>query len=140
MSKWCVQKHKVEFWECDPSVTVHNSKYFIWFERARFLIAQEIGLEEVIKGISGDRIYFPVIEAECKYIRPIPLDADLIIRTRLKKPKVAKLFFEHIITDEKTNEKYAQAVTIVGICSEEHGLILTLSDDFKEKLDNYFDE
>ena len=102
MSKLLIQKHKVEFWECDISGYVHNSKYFIWFERARFEIAKEVGLND-IEGINGeDGFYFPVLEAECKFINTIYMDTDLVIKTELEKPIAAKLKFKHTIEEEKT--------------------------------------
>ena len=138
MSKLLIQKHKVEFWECDISGYVHNSKYFIWFERARFEIAKEVGLND-IEGINGeDGFYFPVLEAECKFINTIYMDTDLVIKTELEKPIAAKLKFKHTIEEEKTGRVLTRAITTVGVCSRKNGLVLKLSGEIQEKIENYF--
>lgn len=139
MSKWYNQKHIVSFWECDPSKTVHNTKYFIWFENARFAIAKEANLLSYIAEYSGDKITFPVLEAECKFLLPIPLGAKLIIRTKLEKPKMAKLVFKHVITDEVTNKNYALATTTVGILSDKTGLCMNLDDNIRKIINNYLE-
>lgn len=139
MSKWYNQKHIVSFWECDPSKTVHNTKYFIWFENARFAIAKEANLLSYIEEYSGDKITFPVLEAECKFLLPIPLGAKLIIRTKLEKPKMAKLVFKHVITDEVTNKNYALATTTVGILSDKTGLCMNLDDNIRKIINNYLE-
>lgn len=139
MSKWYRQKHVVEFWECDPSKTVYNSKYFIWFENARFAIADEAKLLTYVDEFSKDKITFPVLEAECKFLLPIPLGAHLSIRTKLEKPKMAKLVFKHVVTDEVTNEDYATATTTVGVLSEEKGLIMNLDPNIKKIIYDYLE-
>lgn len=139
MSKWYSQKHTVLFWECDPSKTVHNTKYFIWFEEARFAIAKEANLLSYIDGCSEERITFPVLEAECKFLLPVPLGANLIIHTKLEKPKMAKLVFKHVITDEVTNRDYATATTAVGILSDKSGLHMNLDESIKKIIYDYLE-
>ncbi len=143
MSKWYHQKHTVEFCECDPSKTVYNSYYFIWFENARFAIAEEAGLFSYVDALYNedkkDRIIFPVLEAECKFLLPIPLGAKLIIRTKLEKPKLAQMVFRHVVTDEESGDEYASATTTVGILSEKAGLLINLDEKIKRVIYNYLE-
>ena len=139
MSKWYSQKHTVAFWECDPSKTAHNSRYFIWFEEARFAIAKEAKLLDYIGKCSEERITFPVLEAECKFLLPIPCDAKLLIRTKLDKPKMAKLIFKHIVTDEVTKKDYAIAITTVGILSDKSGLQMNIDESIKKIIYDYLE-
>lgn len=142
MGRWYRENHKVEFNECDLSGTVYNSKYFIWFERARFQIAKEAGLQELVEKYHRediDQLVFPVLEAESKFTLPIPIGANISIRTKLERPKVAKLIFHHIVTDLDSGKEYAKAKTVVGILSSEKGLLWYLSDDMKQLIDNYLE-
>ncbi len=139
MSIWLHDRHIAEFYECDPAGIVHNSKYFIWFEQARFKIAKEAKIMECMKeeASNNDSYFFPVIEAECKFIRPIPLGTELIIKTQLKKPIVAKFVFKHVVTDAITGIEYARAKTQVSICSDKRGMIMNLSPNLKQVIEKY---
>lgn len=140
MSKWYRENHEVEFHECDLSATVYNAKYFIWFERARFQIAKEAGLQTLVEQYereSADKLVFPVLEAECKFTLPIRVGANISIRSRLERPKVGKLTFHHIVTDLDSGKEYAKAKTVVGILSSQKGLLLYLDNDMKQLLDKY---
>lgn len=140
MSKWSHEEHEVEFHECDLSKTVYNARYFTWFERARFHIAKEAGLTELVEKYQrelDDQLVFPVLEAECKFTLPIPWGAQLSIRTRLEKPKVAKLVFHHMVTDLDSGKEYAKGMTSVGILSSKNGLLLRLNDDMEKLIDDY---
>lgn len=149
MSKWCHQIHEVEFHECDLGRGVHNSVYFTWFERARFQIAKDAGLMDYIMLdntadiVSNDFkknsevIIFPVLEAECKYIHTIHMGAKVIIRTKLERPKVARLVFHHVVTDAKTGEDYCIGKTTVGVVSSTRGLMMNLDGDIKVLIDQY---
>ncbi len=139
MSIWLHDRHIAEFYECDPAGIVHNSKYFIWFEQARFKIAKEAKIMECMKEetLDNDSYFFPVIEAECKFIRPISLGTELIIKTQLKKPVVAKLAFKHVVTDAITGIEYARAKTQVSMCSDKRGMIMNLSPKMKQTIEKY---
>ncbi len=142
MAKWHHEKHIVSFYECDPSRTVHNSKYFIWFENARFEIAKESNLDSYIEKLQeekGDLLLFPVLEAECKFLLPIPLGTKLILRTKLEKPKAAKLVFKHVITGELDGKDYGTATTVVGILSSKRGLLISLNEDIQKLINDYID-
>lgn len=139
MGKWIQCEHVVEFFECDPAGIVHNSKYFIWFEQARFRIAQEAKIMECIENNSDeeDSFYFPVINAECKFIKPIEMGKRVIIKTKLKKPKVAKFIFVHSVVDAITGVEYAKAETQVCVCSKKKGMVMHLSEELVQVIDNY---
>ncbi|AEY67084.1 acyl-CoA thioesterase [Clostridium sp. BNL1100] len=142
MSKWYHEKHIVEFNECDPSKTVYNSKYFVWFENSRFAIAEQVQLSSYVEKIAreqGDSIIFPVLEAECKFLLPIPMGTHLILRTKLEKPKAAKLVFKHIATGEFDGKEYAVATTTVGVLSAKNGLHMSLDDNFKKLINDYLE-
>lgn len=140
MSKWIHEEHTVQFHECDPSKTVYNRNYFIWFEKARFKIAELAKLNDYIAECEleqGELITFPVIEAQCKFLLPIPINTKLIINTKLERPKVAKLKFKHTIVDAVSNKEYAKAETIVGVVSSKRGLLLTLNPQVKSLIEDY---
>jgi|BioPla2DNA2_1021312.scaffolds.fasta_scaffold11349_9 acyl-CoA thioester hydrolase len=139
MGNWYHEKHIVEFYECDPLSMVHNSKYLIWFERARFQIAEEANIMSIVKECmeAGEEIMFPVLEAECKYILPIPLGSHLNIRTKLEKPKIARLEFKHIVTDAITGQVYAKAKTVIGLLSSKRGLLFHMTEEMKKLINDY---
>lgn len=140
MGKALIQKHKVEFCECDMFKNVHNSKIFVWFERARFEIAKRVKLTEM-QGIDGeDGYYFPVVEAECEFLEPITIGMNTIIKTELERPDVAKLKFNHVIENRKTGAILVKAYTVVSVCSRRKGLLLNLTEEMQRLIDKYLDE
>jgi len=127
----------VKFSDCDVSNTVYNSNYFIWFEEARFGIAYEAEITG-ISGASNDDIYYPVIEAGCKFLKPIPCHTNLLIKTCLKKPKLPRLEFEHTVMKKETNEVLANAKTVTAIVSRKKGMFFQIPLHIEEKVKRYF--
>ncbi len=143
MEKWDREEVIVQFHECEQYSHVHNSVYFIWFEKARFRIAEELKLLSYVANMEkddGDMILFPVLETECEFLSPIPFDTHLIVSTKLLKPKMAKFVFQHIITGKDDGKTYTEAKTTVGVLSVKHGFCLKMDPVMEQLVSTYFND
>lgn len=71
------------FAEVDMMEVVHHSKYWIWFEEARFDFFKKV-LKVSTEEIRSSEILMPVIDCECRYLTAIPWDKKVIIETNLE--------------------------------------------------------
>ena len=124
---------------------VHISRYFIWFEEARFEIARQVNVaNEVVLNLSSDKedgkeyLFFTVISIESKYHSPIGPMRRVIVKTKLHQPKFGRLEFTHRVYDKLTGKLYAEALVHVAIVSNVKGMLLHLSKEIKEKIEHYF--
>lgn len=138
MNKYFNQEYNVKFSDCDVSNTVYNSNYFLWFEEARFGIAQEAKIMTESNDFISEDIYYPVIEASCKFLKPIPCYTNLLIKTCLKKSKFPKLEFKHTIMRKETNEILTTAKTVTAIVSRKKGMLLQTPLNIEKKINEYF--
>ncbi|URZ05471.1 acyl-CoA thioesterase [Clostridium felsineum] len=129
---------RVRYSECDPMGVVHNSNYFSWFEMGRFEIMRQVGVD--FKKLNEEKIYFPVIKAECTYKQSALFDDEIVICTRLHKPTMAKLMFEYEIYRKQNYILLAIGKTSHAITTQEKGMILNLPTELKEKIYAFLDK
>jgi len=106
---------RVSFDDLDAYKVVHNSKYFVYFERARTAYLQNLGLiQDGEKGL--DDIDSAVIENYCSYRKPVLFDDIITIYLRVSYLKKSSLQFQYIVT--KNNDSVTAALgytTIVRV-------------------------
>lgn len=66
---------RVRYAETDRMEVVYHSNYLVWFETARILMLDEIGLP--YREIEASGLYIPVLSANVEYKRPAYFDDRL---------------------------------------------------------------
>jgi len=90
---------RVRYKETDQMGVVYYSNYLVWFEVARTDFFRNKGLS-YNKLEKEDKIYLPVVEANCRYKSPIRYDDVVIVETTLKEMFGKKITFEYIVKVE----------------------------------------
>ena len=91
---------RVRYAETDQMGVVYHSNYFPWFESARAESIRQLGFSYADMEKMG--IVMPVIEVQCRYLRPAVYDDLLRIKVILKElPVHHKIEFHHEVFNEK---------------------------------------
>src|SRR6185295_7964669 len=91
---------RVRYAETDQMGVVYHSNYFPWFETARAESIRQLGFTYADMEKMG--IIMPVIEVQCRYLRPAVYDDLLTIKVILKElPVHHKIEFHHEVLNEK---------------------------------------
>ena len=133
-----IYKFKVRFDDTDAYGIVHHSRYYNYFEEARFQFsADHLGFTEDMA--NGSNIKFPIIESHCVYKNPLKFSLDYyIIELEFKLLENSKLEFDFIIKDNKNQKKrYAYGKTIHVLIDEQNKLRLDLPQWFIDKIKPY---
>ena len=91
---------RVRYVETDQMGVVYHSHYFAWFEVARAESIRQLGITYADMEKTG--IIMPVIDVQCRYLRPARYDDLLTIKIALKElPANHKIEFHHEVYNEK---------------------------------------
>ena len=91
---------RVRYAETDQMGVVYHSNYFPYFETARAESIRQLGFTYADMEKMG--IIMPVIEVQCRYLRPALYDDLLTIKVILKElPVHHKIEFHHEVLNEK---------------------------------------
>jgi len=90
---------RVRYAETDQMGVVYHSNYFPYFESARAESIRELGL--TYADIERLGVIMPVVDVQCRYLRPARYDDLLMIQTTLKElPVHHKIEFHHEVFNE----------------------------------------
>ena len=91
---------RVRYAETDQMGVVYHSNYFPYFESARAESIRQLGFTYADMEKMG--VIMPVIEVQCKYVRPASYDELLTVKVILKElPVHHKIEFHHEVFNEK---------------------------------------
>ena len=91
---------RVRYAETDQMGVVYHSNYFPYFESARAESIRELGF--TYRDMEKMGVIMPVIEVQCRYLRPALYDDLLTVKTILKEMPVGhKVEFHHEVFNEK---------------------------------------
>jgi len=85
---------RVRYEETDQMGVVYYANYLVWFEIARteFFRIRGVSYREIEE---KDNIYFPVVEAYCRYRMPLKYDDLVTVDVRLEDIGVKRVSFEY---------------------------------------------
>ena len=94
-------EEKVRYSETDQMGVAHNKNYFEWFEIGRTEYCRQKNIP--YKDIEAQGFYLVVVEAFCKYKKPLKYDQKFIIRVFLENitPKKVEFAYELVTKEEK---------------------------------------
>ena len=103
-------KERVRYSEIDRMGVAHNKNYLEWFEigRTEFCRRKNIPYKE----IETQGYFLVVVEAFCKYKRPLKYDDEFFIRVFLDKISAKKVVFAYELVTEKKKKVIASGYTI----------------------------
>ena len=89
----CISKIRVRYAETDRMDVVYHSNYLIWFETARILMLDEIGMP--YSEIEARGLFLPVLTVSAEYKSPARFDDQLEIHLFMKKKPRARIHFDY---------------------------------------------
>lgn len=106
-------EEKVRYSETDQMGVAHNKNYFEWFEIGRTEYCRQKNIP--YKDIEAQGFYLVVVEAFCKYKKPLRYDQKFIIRVFLENitPKKVEFAYELVTKEEKKLISSGHTVHIV---------------------------
>ena len=89
----CISKIRVRYAETDRMDVVYHSNYLVWFETARILMLDQIGMP--YSEIESRGLFLPVLTVSAEYKSPARFDDHLEIHLFLKKKPRARMHFDY---------------------------------------------
>jgi len=127
---------RVRYAETDQMGVVYHSNYFPYFETARAESIRQLGFTYADMEKMG--IIMPVIEVQCRYLRPALYDDLLTIKVILKElPVHHKIEFHHEVFNEK-NELLATGKIILYFMESKTMKRTVMPEQLQKKLQPYF--
>lgn len=94
-----ISKIRVRYAETDRMDIVYHSNYFVWFETARILMLDQIGLP--YKLIEKNGLFIPVLEARASYLSPARFDDRLDIHLYMRQKPRVRFYLEYEVKRSK---------------------------------------
>ena len=127
---------RVRYAETDQMGVVYHSNYFPYFETARAESIRQLGFTYADMEKMG--IIMPVIEVQCRYLRPALYDDLLTIKVILKElPVHHKIEFHHEVFNEK-RELLATGKIILYFMESKTMKRTVMPEQLQKKLQPYF--
>jgi acyl-CoA thioester hydrolase len=127
---------RVRYAETDQMGIVYHSRYFEYFEVARAESIRQLGLTYADMETTG--VIMPVIEVQCRYLRPALYDDLLTVKVILKElPVHHKIEFLQEVYNEK-KELLASGKVILYFMEKQTMKRVTMPEELLLKLQPYF--
>ena len=86
-------KIRVRYGETDQMGYVYYGNYAEYYEVARVEMLRSLGMDYA--GMENSGVMMPVLELNCKYIRPALYDQELTIKTTIEKLPGVRIHFKY---------------------------------------------
>jgi acyl-CoA thioester hydrolase len=103
-------EERVRYSETDQMGVAHNKNYFEWFEIGRTEFCRQKGIS--YKDIEARGYYFVVVEAFCKYRKPLRYDDVFVIRVSLREITPKKVVFDYELLTREERKLIASGYTV----------------------------
>ena len=84
---------RVRYAETDQMKVVYHANYFVWFEVGRTDLLRQLGWS--YREMEQEGFQLPVIEANCRFLRPARYDDEIEIRTTGRLMSPVRVAFEY---------------------------------------------
>ncbi len=124
-------EERVRYSETDQMGVAHNKNYFDWFEigRTEFIRQRKIPYKDIEK--LG--YYLVVVEAFCRYKRPLRYDDSFLIRVELDELTPKKAVFSYLLLTKDEQKPIASGHT-VHIVTDSKGAVTVLPEEILGKI------
>jgi acyl-CoA thioester hydrolase len=103
-------EERVRYSETDQMGVAHNKNYFEWFEIGRTEYCRQKGVS--YKEIEAQGYYLVVVEAFCKYRKPLSYDEIFVIRVSLREITPKKVIFDYELLTKAGRKLIASGYTV----------------------------
>ncbi len=124
-------EERVRYSETDQMGVAHNKSYFEWFELGRTEFCRQRGVP--YQEIESQGFYLVVVEASCKYRRPLRYDQAFIIRVTLRESTPKKFVFDYALFTKEERTLVAEGTT-VHIVTNRRGEVTPLPDSLRARV------
>jgi acyl-CoA thioester hydrolase len=102
----------VHWSEMDAYGHVNNARYLSWFESARIIYLQKVGLVTPQGGPAGE--VGPIIAAtSAEYLKPVVFPANLVAGARVSRIGNTSFTMEYAVDDAESGTRYARGSAVV---------------------------
>ena len=122
---------RVRYSETDQMGIAHNKAYLDWFELGRTEFCRRQGLS--YKAIEARGHYLVVVEAFCRYKKPLRYDDPFVVWTSIREITPKKVAFGYELRTPDRKVLIAEGHT-VHIAVDRSGTVAPLPDDILEKI------
>jgi acyl-CoA thioester hydrolase len=124
-------EERVRYSETDQMGVAHNKAYFEWFELGRTEFCRRRGVS--YQEIESLGFYLVVVEAFCKYRRPLRYDQAFVIRVTLRESTPKKFVFDYELLTGNARTLVATGYT-VHIVTNGRSEVTPLPEDIRASL------
>lgn len=124
-------EERVRYSEIDKMGVAHNKNYFEWFEIGRTEYCRQRKIP--YKSIEDQGYFLVVVEAFCRYKRPLRYDEAFLIRVFLKEISPKKAVFSYKLVT-KTEKKLIATGYTVHVTTNSKAEVRSLPVEILEKL------
>jgi acyl-CoA thioester hydrolase len=124
-------EERVRYSETDQMGVAHNKSYFEWFELGRTEFCRQKGIP--YKDIEALGYYLVVVEAGCKYRKPLRYDQVFVIRVLLREMTPKKVIFDYELLT-KADKKLVATGSTVHIVTNSQGQVRFLPEEIVRKI------
>jgi acyl-CoA thioester hydrolase len=103
-------EERVRYSETDQMGVAHNKSYFEWFEIGRTEFCRQRGIP--YSEIEAQGYYLVVVEAFCRYRKPLRYDQTFLIRVTLRESSPKKAIFDYEILARDDRKLIASGHTV----------------------------
>jgi acyl-CoA thioester hydrolase len=124
-------EERVRYSETDRMGVAHNKSYFEWFEIGRTEFCRKKGIP--YSEIEAQGFYLVVVEAFCRYRRPLRYDQAFLIQVTLREASARKVIFDYEILTKEARSLVASGYS-VHIPTNARGQVSPLDRAILEKI------
>jgi len=129
-------KLRVRYGETDQMGYMYYGNYAEFFEVGRVEMLRNLGL--TYSGMEASGIMMPVLELNCKYLKPARYDEEITINVTMAKMPGVKIHFKYELVNEK-QELIHIGETLLAFINMKTNRPCPPPADFIEKLKPFFD-
>jgi acyl-CoA thioester hydrolase len=129
-------KLRVRYGETDQMGYMYYGNYAEFFEVGRVEMLRSLGL--TYSGMEASGIMMPVLELNCKYLKPARYDEEITINVTMAKMPGVKIHFKYELVNEK-QELIHIGETLLAFINMKTNRPCPPHADFIEKLKPFFD-
>ena len=110
-------KVNVRYAETDQMGIVHHSVYPIWYELARTDLSKLAGFP--YSKMEEDGVLTPLVELNCKYIKPAYYDDELVVTATVSKLTPARIVFYYEVFKDDSDKPINTGYTVHAIVNKD---------------------
>ena len=124
---------RIRYGETDQMGVVYHGNYAQFFEIGRIDWLRSYGIS--YKNMEENNVMLPVVNLQCKFIKPAEFDDEITVKTSLKKIPTVKIEFDYEIYNQK-NELLTTGSTMLAFINMKTNKPMRCPDYILEKLEH----